>query len=55
MFLDSFFRPPDSRGPRTRARQPRRRAAHAQLLLEPFEERALPSFITAPGQKHQNP
>ncbi len=45
MLLDSFFRYLDSHGPRTRAR---RRAARAMLLLERLEDRALPSFITAP-------
>src|SRR5262245_41931052 len=42
MFLDSFFRSPDSHGPRTRARC---RAGHAVLHLERLEDRAVPSFL----------
>src|SRR5262249_15589416 len=47
MLLGSFFRYLDFHGPRTRASGFRRRAAHAQLLLEPLEARPLPGFVAA--------
>src|SRR5437762_2520998 len=49
MLFHSFLRYSNSRGPRTRGKCSRRRAARARLFIEPLENRALPSFITAPS------
>jgi Calx-beta domain/FG-GAP-like repeat/Bacterial Ig-like domain len=49
MLFHSFRRHLDSHGPCTRGKCSRRRAARARLFIEPLENRALPSFITAPS------
>src|SRR4051812_33535631 len=45
MLFHSFFHHFESHSRRTRAKGSRRRTAHARLIFEPLEGRALPSFV----------